>query len=187
MTTDKKILDACCGNRMMWFDKADPDTIYMDIRDAEFIACDGRRVRIHPDLIADFRDMPFDDCCFKLVVFDPPHFNRLGVNSYTAQKYGRLFPSWETGLKQGFDECMRVLEPFGILIFKWNESQIPVSRLLEIFGQEPLFGHRSGKASKNPLDVLYEKIMKNKKQWTRHYVTLNCRRKIATTKRKSAN
>lgn len=47
-----------------------------------------------------------------------------------------------------FDECMRVLEPFGILIFKWNESQIPVSRLLEIFGQEPLFGHRSGKASK---------------------------------------
>lgn len=43
---------------------------------------------------------------------------------------------------------MRVLEPFGILIFKWNESQIPVSRLLEIFGQEPLFGHRSGKASK---------------------------------------
>lgn len=54
MTTDKKILDACCGNRMMWFDKADPDTIYMDIRDAEFIACDGRRVRIHPDLIAVF-------------------------------------------------------------------------------------------------------------------------------------
>ena len=95
MTTDKKILDACCGNRMMWFDKADPDTIYMDIRDAEFIACDGRRVRIHPDLIADFRDMPFDDCCFKLVVFDPPHFNRLGVNSYAAQKYGRLFPTWE--------------------------------------------------------------------------------------------
>lgn len=148
MTTDKKILDACCGNRMMWFDKADPDTIYMDIRDAEFIACDGRRVRIHPDLIADLRDMPFDDCCFKLVVFDPPHFNRLGVNSYTAQKYGRLFPTWETDIKQGFDECMRVLEPFGILIFKWNESQIPVSRLLEIFGQEPLFGHRSGKASK---------------------------------------
>lgn len=128
--------------------KAYGNAIYMDIRDAEFIACDGRRVRIHPDLIADFRDMPFDDCCFKLVVFDPPHFNRLGVNSYTAQKYGRLFPSWETDLKQGFDECMRVLEPFGILIFKWNESQIPVSRLLEIFGQEPLFGHRSGKASK---------------------------------------
>jgi hypothetical protein len=29
--------------------------------------------------------------------------------------------------------------------------------------------------------------MKNKKQCTRHYVTLNCRRRIATTKRKSAN
>jgi ubiquinone/menaquinone biosynthesis C-methylase UbiE len=148
MTTDKKILDACCGGRMMWFDKADPDAIYMDIREEEFIACDGRRVRVHPDLIADFRNMPFEDESFKLVVFDPPHFNRLGANSYTAQKYGRLFPSWETDLKRGFDECMRVLEPFGILIFKWNEVQIPVSKLLEIFGQRPLFGHKSGKASK---------------------------------------
>nr|DAI16495.1 MAG TPA: Methyltransferase domain [Caudoviricetes sp.] len=148
MTTDKKILDACCGGRMMWFDKADPDAIYMDIREEEFIACDGRRVRVHPDLIADFRDMPFGDESFKLVVFDPPHFNQLGANSYTAQKYGRLFPSWETDLKRGFDECMRVLEPFGILIFKWNEVQIPVSRLLEIFEQQPLFGHKSGKASK---------------------------------------
>lgn len=118
MTTDKKILDACCGGRMMWFDKADPDAIYMDIREEEFIACDGRRVRVHPDLIADFRNMPFEDESFKLVVFDPPQFNRLGANSYTAQKYGRLFPSWETDLKRGFDECMRVLEPFGILIFK---------------------------------------------------------------------
>ena len=37
---------------------------------------------------------------------------------------------------------------FGILIFKWNEVQIPVRKLLEIFGQQPLFGHKSGKASK---------------------------------------
>lgn len=84
---------------MMWFDKADPDAIYMDIREEELITCDGRRVRVHPDLIADFRNMPFEDESFKLVVFDPPHFNRLGANSYTAQKYGRLFPSWETDIK----------------------------------------------------------------------------------------
>lgn len=114
---------------MMWFDKADPDAIYMDIREEEFIACDGRRVRVHPDLIADFRNMPFEDESFKLVVFDPPHFNRLGANSYTAQKYGRLFPSWETDLKRGFDECMRVLEPFGIPV-------LPLLILLVIFGCE---------------------------------------------------
>lgn len=144
----KKILDVCCGPRMMWFNKHHPDAIYMDIREEEFIACDGRHIKVDPDLIGDFRNIPFPDNSFKLVVFDPPHFNKLGKGSYTAQKYGRLFPSWETDLKQGFNECMRVLEPNGILIFKWNEHQILVSRILEIFETEPLFGHKSGKTSK---------------------------------------
>ena len=145
---DKYILDACCGPRMMWFDKKNPHAVFMDIRRAEFVACDGRLIQVDPDMIGDFRDMPFEDGSFKLVVMDPPHFNKLGDNSYTAQKYGRLLPTWETDLKAGFDECMRVLEPYGILIFKWNEHQITVTRLLEIFDMEPLFGQKSGKASR---------------------------------------
>lgn len=143
-----KILDVCCGTRMMWFNKQHPDAIYMDIRRDEFIACDGRKIKVDPDLIGDFRDIPFPDNSFKLVVMDPPHLEKLGENSWTAQKYGKLFPTWETDLKQGFDECMRVLVEDGILIFKWNEFDIPVSRLIEIFGMEPLFGHKSGKNSK---------------------------------------
>ena len=51
-------------------------------------------------------------------------------------------------IKQGFDECMRVLDINGVLIFKWNETRIPVSRILEIIGVRPLFGHKSGKASR---------------------------------------
>ena len=43
---------------------------------------------------------------------------------------------------------MRVLKPEGVLIFKWNETQIPVSHIIEIFGVNPLFGHKSGKNSK---------------------------------------
>lgn len=143
----KKILDACCGPRMMWFNKSHPDAVFMDIRTEEFTACDGRKIKVDPDLIADFREMPFNDGSFKLVVFDPPHFNSLGDNSYTAQKYGKLFRTWETDLKAGFHECMRVLEPNGILVFKWNEFQIPVSKIIELFGVEPLFGHKSGKSS----------------------------------------
>lgn len=148
MTTDKKILDACCGSRMFWFDKENPDVLFADIRDEEYILCDGRQLKVHPDVIADFRNMPFPDSSFKLVVFDPPHLDNPNPNSYMAQKYGTLRSTWRDDLKRGFDECMRVLEPFGILIFKWNEVQIPVSKLLEIFGQQPLFGHKSGKASK---------------------------------------
>ena len=147
MTEGKMILDACCGPRMMWFNKEHPDAIYMDIRKDKFVACDGRKINVDPDLIADFRNMPFEDESFKLVVFDPPHFNSLGENSYTAQKYGKLFSTWETDLKSGFDECMRVLEPNGILIFKWNEFQIKASTIIQLYGTEPLFGHKSGKNS----------------------------------------
>lgn len=148
MKENKKILDVCCGPKMMWFNKNHPDAIYMDIREEDLTACDGRHINVSPDLIADFRNIPFADNSFKLVVFDPPHFNDLGDNSFTAQKYGKLFSTWETDLKAGFDECMRVLEPNGILIFKWNEYQIKVSTILEIFKTEPLFGQRSGKTSK---------------------------------------
>lgn len=145
---DKFILDVCCGPRMMWFDKNHPNALYMDIRKEKFVACDGRTIEVNPDQLGDFRCLPFGDRTFKLVVFDPPHFKQLGQNSYTAQKYGKLLPTWETDLKAGFDESMRVLDDYGILIFKWNEHQIPVSYLLSIFGMDPLFGHKSGKASK---------------------------------------
>ena len=146
---------------MMWFNKQNPNAIFMDIRREEFIACDGRKIKIDPDLIGDFRNIPFSDNSFRLVVFDPPHFNQLGDGSYTAQKYGKLFPSWETDLKQGFDECMRVLIDYGVLIFKWNEFQIPVTKIIQIFGLDPLFGHKSGKASKTHW-LCFMKIPKDK-------------------------
>lgn len=148
MKTDKKILDACCGSRMFWFDKQNPNVLFADIRDEEHTLCDGRKLEIHPDVVADFRNMPFPDASFKLVVFDPPHLNNTNPDSYMAQKYGTLLSTWRNDLKQGFDECMRVLEPYGILVFKWNETRISVKRILEVFGQRPLFGHKSGKASK---------------------------------------
>ena len=146
---DKKILDACCGSRMFWFDKKNPDVLFQDIRSEEHILCDGRKLIISPDVIADFTNMPHKDNSFKLVVFDPPHLDNANQNSFMAQKYGTLRRFvWQEDIKQGFDECMRVLEPNGILIFKWNETRITVKRILEIIDCEPLFGHKSGKSSK---------------------------------------
>ena len=57
----KKILDACCGSRMCWFDKDNPDTVFMDCRSEEHTLCDGRRLEIRPDVVGDFRKMPFPD------------------------------------------------------------------------------------------------------------------------------
>lgn len=142
---DKKILDACCGSRMFWFDKNNPDVLFGDIRTEEHTLCDGRTLSIKPDIEMDFRDMPFQDNQFRLVVFDPPHFNKLGDNSWLAKKYGKLLPTWELDIHAGFKECMRVLEPGGILIFKWNESQIKLSKIIEVIETTPLFGHTSRK------------------------------------------
>jgi len=144
---DKKILDATCGSKMMWFDKQNPNVLFADQRTESHILCDGRALEIRPDIEIDFTNMPFDDNSFKLVVFDPPHLHKLGKNSWMAKKYGVLLPTWETDIKGGFDECMRVLESGGVLIFKWNENQIKINTIIEIIGQKPLFGHPSGKAN----------------------------------------
>lgn len=80
----KPILDACCGSRMFWFDKENPLAVFMDYRDENHTLCDGRSLRVNPDVFGDFRDMPFADKTFKLVVFDPPHFFRNGKKRLDA-------------------------------------------------------------------------------------------------------
>lgn len=145
MKTDKLILDACCGSRMFWFDKSNPDVLFADIRTESHVLCDGRQLEINPDVTADFRNMPWNDNTFQMVVFDPPHLHTLGKDTWMAKKYGVLLPTWELDIKLGFDESMRVLKPNGTLIFKWNEIQVPLNRILSLIDYEPLFGHTSGK------------------------------------------
>ena len=145
---NKKILDPCCGSRMFWFDKSNPLTIFGDIRELEDTLCDGRKLEIKPDINMDFRDIPFEDNKFKLVVFDPPHLKQVGKTSWMAKKYGKLGKDWEDDLRKGFSESFRVLENYGVLIFKWNEQQIKVSEILKLTNHQPLFGHKSGKLQK---------------------------------------
>lgn len=130
---------------MFWFDKQNENTIYMDIREYNDILCDGRELHIEPDIIGDFRDIPFPDNKFKMVVFDPPHLLKVGESSWLAKKYGKLNESWPDDIKKGFEECMRVLEPYGTLIFKWNEEQIKLGEILKLTPFKPLFGNKRAK------------------------------------------
>lgn len=141
----KPILDACCGSRMFWFDKENEDVLFMDKRKFSDKLSDGRILEVNPDIQADFRNMPFEDNSFYLVVFDPPHLSKVGENSWLAKKYGRLDDLWPHDIRQGFNECMRVLKPNGTLIFKWNEDQIPLSEVLQAIDHKPLFGNRRAK------------------------------------------
>lgn len=140
-----KILDACCGSRMFWFNKENADAIYMDNRTEDTNLCDGRRLIVKPDIIADFCKMPFENESFHLVVFDPPHLLNVGDKSFLALKYGRLEQTWQDDIKQGLSECWRVLKQNGTLIFKWNEEQISLSMVKPLLPCEPLIGQRRGK------------------------------------------
>lgn len=149
---EKLILDACCGGRMFWFDKRHPNTLYIDIREEKHFetgkGVDNRHRAILPDEVMDFRKLDLHDNSFNLVVFDPPHL-KVGRKSYFAQLYGSLSDTdWKDDLTKGFAECFRVLKPNGVLIFKWNESDILLKDILALTPVQPLFGHRSGKAQK---------------------------------------
>lgn len=141
----KRVLDACCGSKMFWFDKNHEDVLYMDNRQLKTTLNDGRTLNVNPDVIADFRNMPFEDESFYLVVFDPPHLIKAGDNSWLAKKYGKLDELWPVDINQGFNECMRVLKKNGTLIFKWNEDQVPLKEVIEAIGHKPLFGNRRSK------------------------------------------
>lgn len=142
----KRILDACCGSRMFWYNKQNKEVLYMDNRKLEDTLCDGRSLKVEPDVIADFRCMPFNNDSFYHVVFDPPHLLKAGDKSWLAKKYGKLNPNtWKEDINLGFEECMRVLKPNGTLIFKWNEDQIKLSEILKVIDYEPLYGNKRAK------------------------------------------
>lgn len=138
---------------MFYFDKNDPRVLFQDIRAEEMTLCDGRTFEVTPDVIGDFTSMQFADGSFSLVVFDPPHLMRNNADTppsgWQMKKYGYLTRSnWKETLRLGFRECFRVLKDGGFLIFKWNETDIPVSKILELTDKKPILGHRVGKLNK---------------------------------------
>lgn len=143
---NKPILDACCGGRSFYYEKADPRVIFCDIREEDAVLCDGRHLVVNPDMLVDFRQMPFPDESFHLVVFDPPHLTDAGPESWLAKRYGCLPKTgWQEYIAQGLQECWRVLKPNGTLIFKWSDIQVKLSEVLKILPPsiKPLLGTRT--------------------------------------------
>lgn len=150
---DKFILDMTCGGRSIWFNKQHPNCVYFDRREEDYTQVfetdsGERHIRVHPDVKGDFRNLPFDDESFDLVVFDPPHIvSTNGGTGWMTKAYSFYHTKEEAkaSVAGGFKEGMRVLKQHGVLIFKWAETAIPTSEIITSFGIEPLFGHRSGK------------------------------------------
>ena len=139
---------------MMWVDRRNPDVLFGDRRSETITVTDRshdrpdgtRTLQIAPDTVLDFRHLPFQDQSFSLVAFDPPPLVRAGPRSWLAAKYGKLGADWREDLRAGFAECFRVLKPDGVLVFKWNETQVKIGEVLSLTPVRPLFGQISGRA-----------------------------------------
>lgn len=91
----------------------------------------------------DFRNTPFKDNEFDMVIFDPLHLIHAGEQSWPAKKYGVLnSETWQDDLRAGFNECFRVLRVGGTLVFKWSETQIKLAEIMKLTEYKPIVGNK---------------------------------------------
>ena len=78
MKSNAKILDATSGNRLMWQIKDSPLIYFIDIEGG---------LEVQPDKVVDCTKTGFEDGCFNMIFFDPPHGwgKKLGNNIYTCR------------------------------------------------------------------------------------------------------
>lgn len=151
------VLDASCGGRSIWHEenKEREDTLYIDRRREEpgFHGREGRSYSIDPDEQQDFRDLPYPDESFNLVVFDPPHdMSDDGMEKLSGQvrkKYGCLHAeTWQSDLRDGFEELWRVLRTGGTLVFKFADRAVDFRDVIDLAPAAPLFGTRTRKTDR---------------------------------------
>jgi ubiquinone/menaquinone biosynthesis C-methylase UbiE len=138
---------------MMWFNKKEPHTIYLD-----------QKVECEPDIVGDFRDLTrFPDETFNLVLFDPPHCQATEQNKgHTVRDYGYVnTKTFHSDFFKAFKEFWRVLKVRGILIFKWNDHDIEAKHILALAdGWQPLFGQKTAVRTKHSSTTLWFCFMK---------------------------
>lgn len=156
-TEPEQILDATCGGRSIWHpeNKEREDTLYIDRREEEpgFHGQEGRTYAVEPDEVQDFRDLPYPDESFNLVVFDPPHEVRDDgmeqLSGIILKKYGALHAeTWQEDLRAGFTELCRVLRPGGTLVFKFADRGVDFEEVLSLAPVDPLLGTMTKKTSR---------------------------------------
>lgn len=114
-----RVLDCSAGLRGMWLDKHFPSAVYVDIRS-----------EVSPDLVASSTCLPFHNETFDLILFDPPHHN-VGASGEWSLDYGVFTTAEILNLcRRTFPELRRVVKPAGVVLFKWNDHSIGLSRVM---------------------------------------------------------
>ena len=144
-----KILDATCGEKGIWFQKNHPFVTFMDKRNGkQYYASENKTkvcYKVKPDIVSTWKDAPFPDEYFDMIVFDPPHIVRKKTTkSCMITAYGSLQPdTWKVEIKEGVDRLFKKLKQEGIFIFKWSDNGgLKLNEVLKYFPYKPLFGSK---------------------------------------------
>jgi hypothetical protein len=116
------VLDPTCGiARGMW----------SDYRPESLVCCDSNPA-VGPDVVADFRAMPFPDESFDTILFDPPYKANKGDSRgasggrTVSEQYGLTPDLTEDDIDDlftdGINELGRLLRPGGHMIVKCQDS-----------------------------------------------------------------
>lgn len=169
--TDKRILDVTCGGRSIWFNKNHHLALYCDRREEEYEQTFGkaqpstRHIKVHPDMIADFTDLPFDDNTFNLVVFDPPHIiSEKGNNRWLTKAYGH-YKSKEEALEsvRGGTRMFASAKALWDTCYEMGRNIHTNSRDNQGDRHRAIIWTEERKEKRNKLDVLYERAKRTVK------------------------
>jgi SAM-dependent methyltransferase len=168
-----KILDATCGFRGIWYQKNHPYVTFMDKRKDVYYSNHKkgkRRIVVNPDIVSEWKNAPFPDNYFDMVVFDPPHLvwskGSTKKESSLDKCYGYLREeTWRQDLQQGIKKLFQILKPEGIFILKWCENSKRIEEVLKLCPYKPMFG--SNTKSKGKTENFWILFIKEEKTQTK--------------------
>ncbi|MCW4014873.1 MAG: hypothetical protein NWF06_00730 [Candidatus Bathyarchaeota archaeon] len=140
------ILDATAGNQVFYKTKESEKVVYLDLE---------TKLERKPTIFADNRKLPFQDCVFHTILFDPPHawaFYSIFYGFPDAKTFrenhpndGRAYPTYYgmdkyktksaliSAIFQAQKEFHRVLTDNGMLWLNWSDLKVPLKRILPLF------------------------------------------------------
>ena len=168
-----KILDATCGPKGIWYQKNHPFVTFMDKRNGIYHNIlsgntsfkSRRKYKIYPDVVSEWKDAPFPNNHFDMIIFDPPHIIRPNESkkSGITCEYGMLFKnSWRNDLRIGIKKLFDILKPEGIFILKWCESCAKIEEVIKLFPYPPLFGTNIKKKTSDTYWIVFIKYRLDK-------------------------
>ena len=114
-----RILDATANRRKMWKGVEHAgERVHLDI-DPE----------VEPDVVGNYKAMPFEDASFDLIVFDPPHLPAAAASPRSSEQYKRDYGLAHSARADNISsefppflrEAARVLRPDGLIFAKLKD------------------------------------------------------------------